>query len=60
MSDKEKAEPSTKWVDSEARKLLREQSRIIEGKVPAAAKDADGNATVGLQTIYVVWRSSQT
>lgn len=50
MRDKESAEPTIKWADSEARKLLRKL--IIEGKVPAAAKDEDGNSTMALQIVY--------
>ena len=52
MSEKEKAEPSIKWVDSEAQLLLK--ADILEGIVPAAAKDDKGKSTMALKDIYTL------
>jgi hypothetical protein len=50
MPEKEKAEPSIKWANSEAQLLL--EADILEGIVPAAVKDDKGKSTMALKDIY--------
>jgi cobalamin biosynthesis protein CobT len=45
-------EPSIKWVKSEAKRLLHKD--ILEGRVPAKAKDDNGKHTANLKDIYVL------
>jgi hypothetical protein len=45
-------EPSIKWVKSEAKRLLHKD--ILEGRVPAKAKDNNGKRTANLKDIYAL------
>jgi hypothetical protein len=45
-------EPSIKWAESEAKRLLNQDIR--EGRVPATAKDSSGKRTMALKDIYAL------